>query len=59
MNKEFAARYDHAVLGGWKEVKLTSSSGQDFGTLCNVRQAYQVWADQKAKWTARKSLAAA
>lgn len=59
MNKEYTARYDHAVLGGWKEVKLTSSTGQDFGSLYNVRQAYQVWADLKAKWVARRSPATA
>lgn len=59
MNKEFAARYDHAVLGGWKDVTLSSSSGQDFGTLYNVRQVYQVWADQRAKWVTRKILVAA
>ncbi len=55
MNKEYASRYDHGVQGGWKEVELKSSTGQGFGTLYDVRQAYQVWADQKAKWAARNS----
>ena len=54
---EYASRYDHAVQGGWKDVELRSSTGQDIGTLYDVRQAYQVWADQKAKWVARNSLA--
>lgn len=58
MNKEYAARHDQAVLGGWKEVRLRSSTGQDFGTLYDVRQAYQVWADQKAKWVVRNGRAA-
>ncbi|KAL9069024.1 MAG: hypothetical protein Q9161_005782 [Pseudevernia consocians] len=57
MNDEYTSRYDHAVQGGWKDVELRSSTGQDIGTLYDVRQAYQVWADQKAKWVARNSLA--
>ena len=53
MNKEFAARYDEAVSEGWKDVRVVSSTGEDFGTLFEVRQAYQVWTDEKAKWEAR------
>ena len=58
MNEKYAAQYDHAAREGWKEVRLTSSTGQDFGTLYNVRQAYQVWADQKKVWSDRNSQAA-
>ena len=59
MNKEYAVQYDEAAPEKWNAVRLTSSSGQDFGTLFEVRQAYQVWADEKAKWAARNSGAAA
>ena len=58
MKKEYAARYDQAVPKQWKAVRHTSSTGQDFGTLFEVRQAYQVWADEKAKWATRSSRAA-
>ena len=54
-NKKHAARYDHAVSVRWKEVRLVTSTGQDFGTLFDVRQAHQVWEDQKAKRVARNS----
>ena len=57
MNKEYAERYDAPVQEGWKEVRLVSSSGQDFGTLHEVRQAYQVWGDQKKAWHERKNQA--
>ena len=53
MNKEYAARYDQAVSGQWKAVRLVSSTGKESGTLFEVRQAYQVWTDEKAKWAAR------
>lgn len=55
MNTEYASRYDQKVVGHWNEVRLISSTGQDFGTLFDVRQAYQVWTDEKARWVARKS----
>ena len=58
MNKEYAERHDREVQGGWKEVRLRSSTGQDFGTLYDVRQAYQVWQDQKQKWVERNGRAA-
>ena len=57
MNEEYAARYDDPVQEGWKEVRLLSSSGEDFGTLHEVRQGYQVWGDQKKVWQERKSQA--
>ena len=53
MNKKYAARYDHEVSEQWKAVRLVSSSGKEYGTLFEVRQAYQVWTDEKAKWAAR------
>ena len=53
MNKEYAARYDEPVSEGWKAVRLVSSTGEEYGTLFEVRQAYQVWTDEKAKWEAR------
>lgn len=59
MNKDYAGRFDHTVPEKWNAVRLTSSAGQDFGTLYEVRQAYQVWADQKAEWVARNSVVAA
>ena len=55
MDKEYAALYDQAVPKQWKTVRLMSSTGEDFGTLFEVRQAYQVWVDEKAKWAARNS----
>lgn len=55
MNKEYAARYGQAVPEQWKAVRLTSSTGQELGTLFEVRQAYQVWADEQAKWAACRS----
>ena len=59
MNTEYARKYDEPVQEGWKEVRLMSSSGRDFGTLHEVRQAYQVWGDQKKAWQERKSQATA
>ena len=57
MNVEYAGKHDAPVQEGWKEVRLMSSSGRDFGTLHEVRQAYQVWGDQKKAWLERKDQA--
>ena len=57
MNVEYASKHDAPVQEGWKEVRLVSSSGQDFGTLHEVRQAYQMWGDQKKLWQERQSKA--
>lgn len=40
---------------GWKDVEVVSSDGTEIGTLFEVRQAYQVWTDEKAKWAARNA----
>ena len=55
MNELYADRYDEAVssVEVWRAVRLVSSSGKEFGTLYEVRQAYQVWTDERARWVAR------
>ena len=52
MNEHYAKQYDGAVSEHWKGVRVVSSSGKEYGTLHDVRQAYQVWTDERAKWEA-------
>ena len=56
MDKKYAKPYKHEV-SEWKAVRVVSSTGKDCGTLFEVRQAYQVWTDEKARWAVRKARA--
>lgn len=53
MDTEFQMKHHARPLEAWKVVNVVSDDGQELGSLWEVRQAYQVFAEQMAEWGAR------
>ena len=53
MDEAFQLERNSKISEAWKIVGVVAGDGEEIGSLWRVRQAYQVFTDEMAKWGAR------